>query len=297
MVEDTIYITYYYVKKDTQVKVLHVEEGTDVSDPESVIDVLYPTETLTGKVDDEYNTSNRLTEINNTHTEQYDFVRSTTNTSGTMKVNTVYVIYEYKKAPAVVKVNHLEQGTGTVLSPQETLNGIVGLGYETSNKLDAINAENENKYELVTPEPSNKNGTYSREEQTVTYYYQKKESKVVIIHVDSETDITNPATITDVLYPTEEKTGRVDDLYTSVERTNEINATSNYKYALDHVVGNANGNFAVDTIYVIYVYAKQDTVLYIKHVDVITGEELDSITVEGYIGDIVNTREGTFPSN
>ena len=41
-----------------------------------------------------------------------------------MKVNTVYVIYEYKKAPAVVKVNHLEQGSGTVLSPQETLNGI-----------------------------------------------------------------------------------------------------------------------------------------------------------------------------
>ena len=68
MIEDTIYITYYYVKKDTQVKVLHVEEGTDVSNPESVTDVLYATETLTGKVDDEYNTSNRLTEINNTHT-------------------------------------------------------------------------------------------------------------------------------------------------------------------------------------------------------------------------------------
>ena len=462
MVEDTIYITYYYVKKDTQVKVLHVEEGTDVSDPESVTEVLYETETLTGKVDDEYNTSNRLTEINNTHTEQYDFVRSTDNTTGTMKqydfvrstdnttgtmkVDTVYVIYEYKKVPATVKVNHLELGTDAVLNPQETLNGIVGLGYETSNKLDAINAENENKYELVTPEPSNKNGTYAREEQTVTYYYQKKmaevevnyvevgtntvladqenmsdridepyttvnkldeinaangnkyefvrvdgnatgnytldkqvityyyqkkmaevevnyvevgtntvladqenmsdridepyttinkldeinavngnkyefvrvdgnatgnytlekqvityyyqkkESKVVIIHVDSDTDVTNPAAITDVLYPTEEKTGRVDDLYNSVERTEEINATSNYKYALDHIIGSANGNFAVDTIYVIYVYAKQDTVLYIKHVDVITGEELDSITVEGYIGDIVNTREGTFPS-
>ena len=307
MVEDTIYITYYYVKKDTQVKVLHVEEGTDVSDPEAVTNVLYATESLTGKVDDEYSTNNKLNEINLSHTEQYDFVRSTTNTSGTMKVDTVYVIYEYKKVPATVKVQHLEKGTNAVLNPEETLNGIVGLGYETSDKLTEINATFGDKYELVTPEPSNKNGTYAREEQTVTYYYQKKESRVVIIHVDSETVITDPETVTDVLYPTEEKTGRVDDLYNSVERTGEINATSNYKYALDHIIGSANGNFAVDTIYVIYVYAKQDTVLYIKHVDVITGlyikhvdvitgEELDSITVEGYIGDIVNTREGTFPS-
>ena len=75
---------------------------------------------------------------------------------------------------------------------------------------------------------------------------------------------------------------------------NEINATTTAKYALVATPTNANGSMTVDTIYVIYVYAKQDTVLYIKHVDVVTGEELDSITVEGYIGDIVTTREGTF---
>ena len=108
MTANTIYVTYYYQKKPTKVVVLHVEEGTDVSDPEAVTNVLYPTETLTGKVDDGYSTNNKVNEINLAHTEQYDFVRSADNTTGTMKVDTVYVIYEYKKVPATVKVQHLE---------------------------------------------------------------------------------------------------------------------------------------------------------------------------------------------
>ncbi|MBR2784668.1 MAG: MucBP domain-containing protein, partial [Clostridia bacterium] len=259
MIEDTIYITYYYIKKDTQVKVLHVEEGTDVSDPESVTEVLYETETLTGKVDDEYNTSNKLTEINNTHTEQYDFVRSTTNTSGTMKVETVYVIYEYKKAPAVVKVNHLEQGTGTVLSPQETLNGIVGLGYETSNKLDAINAENANKYELVTPEPSNKNGTYAREEQTVTYYYQKKMAEVEVNYVEVGTNT--------VLADQENMSDRIDEPYTTVNKLDEINAANGNKYEFVRVDGNATGNYTLDKQVVTYYYQKKMAEVEVNYVE------------------------------
>ena len=294
MAEDTIYITYYFVKKDTNVKVLHVEEGTDVSNPESVTSVLYATETIDGKVDDEYTTTNRLNEINASHTEQYDFVRSTTNTSGNMTVDTIYVIYEYKKAPAKVKVQHLEQGTNTSLHAEETLNGVVGLDYTTTNKLSEINAENANKYELVTPEPSNKNGTYAREEQTVTYYYQKKPTKVVVLHVEEGTDVTDPASVTDVLYPTEEMTGRVDDAYNTSAKTDEINATTTAKYALVATPTNANGSMTVDTIYVIYVYQKQDTSLLVKHIDVITGEELDSKTIEGYIGDKVTTQEEAF---
>ena len=39
-------ITYYYQKKNANVKVLHVLEGTDVSDPENVTDTLYDTENI-----------------------------------------------------------------------------------------------------------------------------------------------------------------------------------------------------------------------------------------------------------
>ena len=56
-----------------------------------------------------------------------------------MAVDTIYVVYEYRTIPAVVKVKHLEKDTNVELIDQETQNGLVGNEYTTQDKLEDIN--------------------------------------------------------------------------------------------------------------------------------------------------------------
>ena len=362
MTEDTIYVTYYYQKKEANVKVLHVLEGTDVSNPEEVTDVLYQTEEKIGRIDDNYTTQNRLSEINNTSKVQYELVKDDVeNKTGNMAIDTIYVVYEYRTIPAVVKVNHLEKDTNKVLNEQEILNGLVGEEYSTKDRLAEINNKNENKYELVS-EPENKNGEYKREEQEVTYYYQKKigeievnylelgtekvlakqevrrdkvdeiystinkideinevnenkyefikttgdategiykidkqvinyyyqkkEANVKVLHVLEGTDVSNPEEVTDVLYPTEEKKGRIDDNYSTQNRLMEINTKSKEQYDIvTDEVENKNGKMKSETIYVIYEYRKAPSKIIIEHKDIDTKEKLvDTVEEKGIVG-------------
>ena len=199
----------------------------------------------------------------------------------------------FVKKPTKVVVNYLEKGTTTKLLDEYTINGRIDDSYSTTNRLAEVNAAHENKYNYDSVE-GQVSGTMVEDTLYITYYFVKKDTKVVVLHVEEGTDVSDPASVTDVLYPTEEKPGKVDDTYNTSAKTDEINAATNAKYLLVGEPTNANGSMTIDTIYVIYVYQKQDTTLIIKHVDVITGEELESITVEGYIGDIVDTTSKTF---
>lgn len=238
--------------KEAKVKVLHVVQGTDISNPETVTNVLYSTEEINGKVDDDYITQDRVNEINNSHKEQYELVTDEiANKSGKMTVDTIYVIYEYRTIPAIVKVNYLEKETNVVLSEQVTLNGLVGNDYETQDRLTEINNVFENKYELVS-EPENKNGTYTKEEQEVTYYYQKKKTGVIVKYIDGDTneELVERVTIQ----------GRIDDEYTTQEKEFE-------EYEIKTIPENASGTMKEEQIEVVYVYSKVKGKIIITKVD------------------------------
>ncbi|MBO5477540.1 MAG: MucBP domain-containing protein [Clostridia bacterium] len=281
MTEDTIYVTYYYQKKETNVKVLHVVQGTDVTNPESVTSTLYQTENITGRVDAQYTTQNRLTEINTNHKEQYDFVKVTDNATGNMTVDTIYVIYEYKTIPAVVKVNHLEKDTNTILNEQETLNGLVGNDYTTVDRLTEINNKFANKYELVA-QPTNKNGSYTRDEQQVTYYYQKKLSSIEVNYLELGTNNVLSEQIT--------SEGRIDDDYTTENKLNAINKTYANKYEFVKVDGNVNGSYTLDKQVITYWYQKKGSSIEVNYLEVGTNVILETkVTSTGRVDEPYTT--------
>ena len=271
-------ITYWYQKKETKVVIIHVEQGTDTTDPSTITSVLYPTETINGRIDDEYSTSDRVNEINRNSQVQYEVVSKTDNWMGNMTLDTQYVIYVYRKIPAHIVVKHVDINTKEELLDSETRNGYVGNEYTTENKLTEVNEKHENKYELVTPEPANKNGIYSSQEQVIIYYYDKKPAQVNVKYVDIDTE--------EELADGEEIIGKVDDEYTTEDKVKEINDSSKYKYVLVKTTENTEGLMTVEDIEVVYYYKKVEAQVIVKYVDEKTGEEIAQREyIGGYVGD------------
>ena len=266
MTGDTIYITYYYQKKKSNVKVLHVEEGTDISDLENINDVLIDTETITGRIGEQYTTSEKTDEINKKYKEQFQFVKVIGNPTGTITKDTVYVIYEYKKISSKVIVKHLEKDTNIKLYDEEILEGIVGKDYATSDKLNEINKLNGEKYEISLPEPENKNGTYTKDEQVVTYYYQKKNGIVEVNYIDIDTNKQ--------LYDKISLSGKIDDSYTTEDELEQINKANDNKYVLVKVDGNTTGKYEIDKQTVTYYYQKKEGIIEVNYIDIDTNKSL-----------------------
>ena len=271
-------ITYWYQKKETKVVIIHVEQGTDTTDPSTITSVLYPTETINGRIDDEYSTVDRVNEINENSQVQYEVVSKTDNWEGNMTLDTQYVIYVYRKIPAHIVVKHVDVNTKEELLDLETRNGYVGNEYTTENKLTEVNEKHENKYELVTPEPTNKDGIYSSQEQVIIYYYDKKPAQVNVKYVDIDTE--------EELADGEEIVGKVDDEYTTEDKVKEINESSKYKYVLVKTTENTEGLMTVEDIEVVYYYKKVEAQVIVKYVDEKTGEEIAQREyIGGYVGD------------
>lgn len=83
------------VTSSGNIKVLHVLEGTDVSNPENITDVLYKTEIYSGEIGQDYTTVDRLNEINSDSSIKYELVSWTDNYVGKYTENTQYIIYYY----------------------------------------------------------------------------------------------------------------------------------------------------------------------------------------------------------
>jgi len=277
MTLNTLEITYWYQKKPAQVKVLHVEEGTDISNPENVKDTLYDTETINGKVDDPYSTRAKTDEINKAHKEQYKFVKSTQNTNGNMTEDTIYVIYEYKKVPSKVIVKHVDKDTNEEIYDEEIINGIVGNEYTTNDKLDEINKLNDNTYELVTPEPDNKNGTFNTDDQIVTYYYQLKKGEIEVNYLDIDTN--------EVLSQQIILTNKVNESYTTQDKVDEIKSNHDSSYELVKVEGNISGVYKIEKQVVTYYYKKatKGTII-VNFVDKEGNVLLPKLTTEDEVG-------------
>ena len=240
--------------------------------------MLYPTETIEGRIDDGYRTNDRVNDINRNSQVQYEVVSKTDNWEGNMTLDTQYVIYVYRKIPAHIVVKHLDVNTKEELLDPETRNGYVGNEYTTENKLAEVNEKHENKYELVTPEPTNKNGIYSSQEQVIIYYYDKKPAQVNVKYVDIDTE--------EELVDGEEIVGKVDDEYTTEDKVKEINDSSKYKYVLVETTENTEGLMTVEDIEVVYYYKKVEAQVIVKYVDEKTGEEIAQREyIGGYVGD------------
>jgi len=263
--------------------VLHVLEGTDVSDPESVVEVLYPTEEQTGRVDDLYTTTNRLTEINVSTGIEYDVVTpEPTNKIGAMELETIYIVYYYKRAEGKVIIKHVDINSNEEIYDQETQNGMVGEEYNTSNKLTEINEIELDKYEYVKVE-GNESGEFAREDQEVIYYYQKKATNVIVRYVEINTE--------EELYGMLEIAGRIEDDYVTEDKIEAINSIAKNKYQLVMTTENLVGKMEEGTIEVIYYYKKIDSKVIIKYLDYETGEEIElEGSVEGFVNDEYTTR-------
>ncbi len=253
MTNDIIYVTYYYQKKPTNVKVLHVIKGTDVSDPENVAqeNILYPTETIDGRIDDYYLTHNKENEINENSKIKYRLVTDEVNAKeGYMTEDTIYVVYEYETIAAKVHVKHVDYNTQEEILDEEVLEGVVGDNYDTSNKLEEVNEKYDGIYEYIEElEPENKSGVYQEEEQVVTYYYQKRETKVVVRYLEDGTD--------NVLYEEITINGRIDDYYETEDKIDDINSNRADKYRFIRVEGETQGYMTPDVKVITYYYAKE----------------------------------------
>lgn len=84
------------IKENGLVKVLHVLEGTDISNPDEITNVLYNTENYKGEIGSSYVSADRLQEINSNYDEEYEIATVVGNTEGIYIENTQYVIYVYR---------------------------------------------------------------------------------------------------------------------------------------------------------------------------------------------------------
>ena len=258
--EETQEVIYYYQRKDATVIVKYQDtEGNELTE-----DIV-----LNGKVGDDYTTEQK-------EFEDYEFVSVTDNAEGTMKEDTITVIYVYQQTPTKVIVKYLEKGTDKQLALDDEIDGFVGDDYTTDRK--AIK-----NYQSADPEPDNKSGTMTKDTITVIYYYERiPAGEVIVKYVDIDTD-------EEILYKNtetgEDKTygytisGFVGDNYEAEQKDipyyNFIRSTSNTTGQLTE---------AGDTV--IYYYQKQKFNLGIT-------KSISEITLDGSnkgVGDGKNTK-------
>ena len=152
-------ITHHYIE-GTETKVPNTEGGV-------VEDVIQ-----TGNVGDIYATK-QADNVN----ENYEFVSTEGQTSGTIQNGTIEVTYYYKLKPTNVLVHHYIDGTETKVPSKnggvvedELIDGQINAPYTTSPSTDIAN-----NYEVVAEKlPENANGNMTLDQIVVTYYYKLK---------------------------------------------------------------------------------------------------------------------------
>lgn len=195
--EKTQEVIYYYTRIKTSVLVKYQDrEGNQLLD-----DIL-----IKGQIWNQYETEKKKI-------ENYRFVESTDNTSGTMTEEQIIVIYTYEKIPSKVIVKYLEKSEEgkepKELLPTEVFEGFAGDEYKTERKI----VEN---YRAAEPEPENASGKMKEEEQEVIYYYERIPSgivKVKYVNIETKDEIIYRSKIKEV-YGYEIK-GYVGDQYTT----------------------------------------------------------------------------------
>ena len=306
-------IKVYYVK-NTSVIVKYLEKGnTDNL-------VLADEEIIEGYIGKDYTTEQK--EI-----ENYTFVESTNNTSGTMTETPITVIYYYLQNTKVI-VNHIDKNSGEML---KTITEEGKVGDEYTSKSDNFEG-----YVLVES-PENTTVTMAKDTITLNYYYVKVSEGVIEKHVNiitgeilyNELHEGNEGTsyettskefesyqmVTNKMYYlidenllvelekyTEEEQEELKEAY-EVSTLEEIIA--NYKEEIldkvlkdkelnakdSYIPENHEGIMKPELIEVIYYYIRPASVK-TMYVDIVTGNELETPDYKyGYEGDEYETQE------
>ncbi|PXD12423.1 MucBP domain-containing protein [Listeria monocytogenes] len=235
---------------------INVSEQTD-----STVSVFYqdengnelaPTETLSGKSGEDYQTTEKtianyqLKEIEGQASGQFTDTDST-------------VTYVYEKADgAPVTVKYVD-ADGNELATSDTLNGKIDAPYQTSAKSLSgwtvkttpnnatgvpyqTSAKSLSGWTVKTT-PNNATGVFTNSKQTVTYVYEKADgAPVTVKYVDADgNELATPDTLN----------GKLDTSYA-------VTAKNLSGWKLTATPSNANGVFTTDAQTVTFVYAKQE---------------------------------------
>ena len=237
--QDEIIVTYYYQLKKTTVTIEYRDYDTDEELSESI-----------SYVDLYMGSTYQSVEADNIP-EEYEFSHIEGNDNGIVDEEDKLIIYYYELKSAEVIVNHLEEGTNNVLAAQEVLYYSYTNTYytEPSYWLDY--------YELVRVE-GEESGVVNQDTIIVTYYYRLKEAKLIVKHLEVNTNKE--------LSPSTEKDVHYGDEYTTEQSTN---IPKNYE--LLEAPTNYKGIIEDDEVEVIYYYKVIDS--YISSVIDKTGTE------------------------
>ena len=248
--EENNVIKVYYVRKETSVIVHHYIEGTETKVPSKNGGVVED-ETITGKVDDKYNTSVSSSIANN-----YELATTPANASGTMTIATTVVTYFYRlKDPNIENSNITKNSSLSEITDKNqeipysityTVNVGTYIGNAEVTIVDTL------PYKIDTTKSDIAGGTYDETSKTITWKENitdidtftdgikqiaiTKEIKLVYKDIDvNETKITNSVTGKIDLETTEK---------TNIVETNTDIATDYFKDIKVTKIWNDNNNSA-----------------------------------------------------
>ncbi len=229
-----ITVLYGYKKKTSGVDVEYIDQITRKQ--------IYSTIHLDGLEGASYTTDAK-------NIEGYELVNTTDNATGTMTVDKITVIYEYRKLSDVT-VKYVDLNNNTEISDFTSKTYKEGDNYTTESK--SIDG-----YRLVIT-PSNANGVLGNSKITVIYGYKKISEGVDVRYIDQ---VTNEEII-----ETEHFDGLEKDSYSTTQK--EIPG-----YELVVTPSNSLGEMTVEKITVTYEYRKLSNVI-IKYIDENTNAEI-----------------------
>jgi len=225
----------YYYAQNTKVTVKYLEKDEEAQSlaEEIIID---------GYEGKEYTSEKK--EI-----ENYTFVKSTENTSGTMTREELEVIYYYLQNTKVT-VNYIDKNTEEKLEVI-TKDGLVG-------DIFAAVAKDFEDYVLVE-KPENETVVMAKEELVLNYYYVHISSGVIEKHIDINTNEVLDSKVYE---------GNEGDEYKTNSKEFE-----GYDLVETKLPENAEGTMEVEAIEVKYYYERKTNVR-VEYIDKVTGEKL-----------------------
>ena len=253
MTKEEKILKYYYIHISGGV----VEKHIDVISGQVLANAVHE-----GNEGDEYDISSRTF-------AGYDLVESRlpTNSKGTMKVDSIEVIYYYIYRSKVT-TEYIDKNTGNKLADDETQNGHEGDNYKTEEKAF-------DDYKLAEV-PANANGTMTKDDIKVTYYYVHISNGVIVNHIDIKTSGK-------LLDET-----KIDGYEGDVYETHEENIPG-YDLVKEEYPENAKGIMTIEETSVTYYYIRK-TQVNVRYVDIETGEEIEnSSNIQGHQDDEYKT--------
>lgn len=218
---------------------------------------LAPSETINGRVFDNYTTLNKSF-------YGYELIAAPDNAAGTMTESPITVDYIYKTKNTSVIVYYLDD-EGNELAQTEIITGKVFDEYSAAQK-DFYGYKH-------TAVPENASGIMTEEPIIVKYIYTKKPASVVVNYLNEKNE---------VIADSETITGEVGNAYNTSEK--DI-----YGYELIAMPDNTKGTMTEESIIVNYIYHLKNASVIVNYLDENGDKITDSDTITGFVFDKYNT--------